>query len=106
MLGVSASFSQKGSVKRSRLEIIFSVLDALYHEPLFVTRLIVVTNTCHAKLMEVLPVLLERGFVVSYPEGRRLYYRLSGRGVELRKRVIDLLVDVGLVENSWGVYIK
>ncbi|MEM0014671.1 MAG: winged helix-turn-helix domain-containing protein [Zestosphaera sp.] len=89
------------SRKRSKLEVVFDVLDALSKEAVNPTRLATLANMPYDRLRKLLNELIERGLVMLEDHGRSQTVVLTLQGYQLHeelKRIKKILEDYGMLD--------
>ena len=85
---------------RSRSRLVMDLLAAIEREgPVGVTRLLLVANLTHAKLVELLDAFAERGWIENAPDEERARWRLTPAGARVLgdlRRVDAVMQDYGL----------
>lgn len=87
--------------KRSKLEIVFEIIDVLSREPMNPTRLAMLVNMPYDRLRKLLEELVAKGVVVYEDQGKSRLYALTPQGHRLYeelKRIRRILKDYGILE--------
>lgn len=87
--------------KRSKLEIIFDVIEILSRESANPTKLSMLVNMPYDRLKRLLEELEDKGVVRCEEQGRSRVYVLTPQGYRLSeelKRIREILKDYGILE--------
>ncbi|MEM0371810.1 MAG: winged helix-turn-helix domain-containing protein [Ignisphaera sp.] len=86
--------------KRSRIEIVFKVLEILIQGESNPTKLATLVNMPYDRLVKLLRELEERKIIEMNSSGKTRFIRITDKGIRLYeelKKVLDLLDDYGLI---------
>ncbi|MCS7112027.1 MAG: hypothetical protein N3D82_02330 [Ignisphaera sp.] len=87
--------------KRSKLEILFDVIEILSKEPVNPTRLSMLVNMPYDRLKKLLDELVDKGIIGYEEQGRSRVYVLTHRGYRLGeelKKIRKVLEDYGILK--------
>ncbi len=87
--------------KRSKLEIIFDVIEILAREPINPTKLSMLVNMPYDRLKRLLDELVDKGIIRYEEQGRSKIYILTSQGYKLSeelKKIKRILKDYGVLE--------
>jgi predicted transcriptional regulator len=86
--------------KRSKLQIIYNILETLMQGEINPTKLATLVNMPYDRLMDLLEEMNEKGLVIISSSGKVKSVGITSKGVELYeelKKVVELLDEYGLL---------